>query len=84
MSGGTGSARSPGPCDGGTSGGSSGGSAAAVAAEQGPDAAASYVVHVPGGRVRVDLEGADAYLTGPAEIVYTGSIVLPDPEGIHD
>ena len=58
--------------------------AAAVAAEQGPDAAASYVVHVPGGRVRVDLEGADAYLTGPAEIVYTGSIVLPDPEGIHD
>jgi len=56
--------------------------ASAVAAEQGR-AAASYLVHVPGGSVRVDLDGTDAYLTGAAVLVYSGTIVLPDSERPH-
>lgn len=51
--------------------------ATAVAQSQGRDAASIEVV-VPGGRVRVDLEGPDAYLTGPAEIVYAGTITVPE------
>jgi len=57
--------------------------ASAVAAGQGR-AEASYLVHVPGGSVRVDLVGGDAYLTGAAVLVYSGTITLPDPERPHD
>jgi diaminopimelate epimerase len=57
--------------------------ASAVAADQGR-AEASYLVHVPGGSVRVDLVGGDAYLTGAAVLVYSGTVALPDPERPHD
>lgn len=39
-----------------------------------------YTVHVPGGCVEVELSAGDAYLTGPAEIVSSGSVVVPDPQ----
>ncbi|HOA88043.1 diaminopimelate epimerase [Propioniciclava tarda] len=53
--------------------------ASAFAADHG-ETEAEYVVHVPGGSVRVELAGGDAYLSGPAEIVYHGTIVVPEEE----
>jgi len=54
--------------------------ASAVAAEQGAPGGA-YTVHVPGGTLRVDLSGGDAYLTGPAVIVFEGTIEIPEDHG---
>ena len=51
--------------------------AASVAAEQ-RRPGGSYTVHVPGGTVVVDLEGDDAYITGPATLVYSGTIDVPE------
>lgn len=53
--------------------------ASAVAAAQGR-ADGSWTVHVPGGTLRVDLAGGEAHLTGPAVIVYEGTIEIPDLE----
>lgn len=36
------------------------------------------VVDVPGGRLVVELEGSQAYLTGPAVVVGRGEVVMPD------
>ena len=38
-------------------------------------------MRVPGGVVNVDLAGGDAFLTGPAEIVYDGTIDVPELQG---
>lgn len=53
--------------------------AAAVAAEQGRSDG-DYTVHVPGGTLRVELAGGGAHLTGPAVIVYAGTIDIPNLE----
>ncbi len=53
--------------------------ASAVAAEQGRPGG-DYTVHVPGGTLRVELSGGEAHLTGPAVIVYEGTIEIPDLE----
>lgn len=54
---------------------------AAVAAHQAGDEArpVSYRVDVPGGVLDVELNGAEANLTGPAEIVASGTFVLTNP-----
>jgi len=41
--------------------------------EEGP-----WVVEVPGGRLRVDFDGDEAFLTGPAVIVARGDLIMPD------
>jgi diaminopimelate epimerase len=51
-----------------------GGAAAAYAAIQYQDVEAPCVVHLPGGVLTVDLEGADAWMVGPANVVYEGWI----------
>ncbi len=62
--------------------------AAAVAAhlagefERG-DAAVSYLVDVPGGRVAVEFTGGTAYLTGPAVIVARGDVNLPHRDRVE-
>lgn len=52
---------------------------AAAAATSGGDHA-TYDIDVPGGRLRVELTGEGAFLTGPAVLVGTGDVLLPDPE----
>lgn len=53
--------------------------AAAAATRQQVDAGGrdSYIVDVPGGRLRVDFDGDMTYLTGPAVIVARGELILP-------
>jgi diaminopimelate epimerase len=55
--------------------------AAAAAHVRGPDpdsTPATYRVDVPGGTVSVELDEAEAYLTGPAVLVAHGEVVLPE------
>ncbi|MDO4784970.1 MAG: diaminopimelate epimerase [Propionibacteriaceae bacterium] len=52
--------------------------AAAAAMSGGRDGV--YLVDVPGGRLRVELTGEGAFLTGPAVLVGTGDVLLPDAE----
>ena len=51
--------------------------AAAVAADQGRDEAC-FDVRTPGGGVQVELAGGEAWLTGPAAVVFRGDVTLPD------
>ncbi|MCL2465481.1 MAG: diaminopimelate epimerase [Micrococcales bacterium] len=37
-----------------------------------------WTVDVPGGRLSVDFDGAEAFLTGPAVIIARGDLVMPD------
>ena len=39
---------------------------------------APWTVDVPGGRLRVDFDAEQAYLTGPAVIVARGDLIMPD------
>lgn len=52
--------------------------AAAVAAHEASDRArpVTYRVDVPGGALDVELDGTDTYLTGPATIVASGTLLL--------
>lgn len=54
--------------------------ASALAQRQGRGDAV-YTVHVPGGTVQVELVGGEAYLVGPAALVFEGTIDVPDDEG---
>ena len=51
--------------------------ACAAAAQQGAQGG-RFVVHVPGGTLLVELIGPDAYLTGPAVVLFSGELTLPD------
>lgn len=53
--------------------------AAAAAARHDSQIGDSATVDVPGGRLRVDFDGDQAYLAGPAVIVAYGELILPDP-----
>lgn len=51
-----------------------GATAAAYAAVQYLDVEAPCVVHLPGGALTIDLEGIEAWMVGPANLVYEGRI----------
>ena len=51
--------------------------ACATASHLGADGG-RFVVHVPGGTLVVELDGPDAYLTGPAVVLFSGELSLPD------
>ena len=48
--------------------------AAAYAAIQYRDVEAPCVVHVPGGTMAIELEGPQAWMIGPANVVYEGTL----------
>lgn len=49
---------------------------AATLAARAQASAASYLIHIPGGSVRVDLADGEAYLTGPAQLTFAGTFTL--------
>lgn len=53
---------------------------AATLAARAERSEASYLIHIPGGTVRVDLADGEAYLTGPAQLTFAGTFTL-DTEG---
>lgn len=51
--------------------------AAAVASGEHANGALTWTVQVPGGELTVELNGGDAWLTGPAAIVFRGTLEWP-------